>query len=90
MARSLQEVEVFLTSVGRFFLDRALYAIAFSVLDIGVVYLMALGLIPKHWMAVFSFSSNEIAFQQDGTAQLLCLVTVNNVTKHIVYSISHI
>ena len=26
-------------SVGRFFLDRALYAIAFSVLDIGVMYL---------------------------------------------------
>ena len=35
-------------SVSHFFLDRVLYAIAFSVLDIGVIYLVALGLIPKH------------------------------------------
>ena len=35
--------------------DRAWYAIMFSVLDIGAIYLfMALGLIPKHWMAVLS------------------------------------
>ena len=36
---------------------------------------MALGLIPKHCMAVFSSSSNKITLEQDGNALFtICLV----------------
>ena len=51
MTRSSVEVCITIItfpSAVSFFLDRALHAIAFCVLDIGVIYLWALGLIPKH------------------------------------------
>ena len=62
-------------SVGRFFLDRALYAIVFSVLDIGVIYLWPWVKFPNTEWQSSALSSNEIAFQQDSAALLLCLVT---------------